>query len=83
MERTLKQVLIEAFVVGLVTIITGNIAVFLIGKSFKPSLPELCDTWNKFYTLEISLFLTGILTHIAFEYSPYGNMNRWYCNTFF
>ncbi|MBA42452.1 MAG: hypothetical protein CMF62_00395 [Magnetococcales bacterium] len=85
MERTIKQVLIEAIVVGIITIITGNIAVFIISKSLdlKPKLPEICDTWNKFYTLEVSLFLTGVLTHLAFEYSPYGNMNKWYCNTFF
>ena len=84
MNRSIKQVLIEALIIGLVTIVTGNIAVYLTSfMNLKPDMPQICDSWNKFYVLENSLFMTGILTHLFFEYSPYGNLNKLYCRTFF
>jgi hypothetical protein len=70
------QVFVEAVVVGLMTILFGNIAGFLVGPMFKVDLPKICSTWNKFYAMEISLFLTGFLIHLFCEMS---GINKWYC----
>ena len=43
---------------------------------FKVDLPPVCKDWNKNYIMEISLFLTGFLTHLAFEFM---GANKWYC----
>ena len=71
---------IEAVVVGIITVIFGNISGFLIGPLFKVDLPEVCGTWNKFYTMEITLFVTGFLAHLFCEFS---GINKWYCSNGF
>ena len=67
---------LEALVVGIIVIFIGNLSVYLVGKSFSVELPEICDTWNKYYTMEVSLFVTGFLTHVICELS---GINKWYC----
>ena len=70
------DLIVEAVVVGVMTIIFGNIAGFLIGPLFKVDLPKVCSTWNEFYTMEITLFVTGVLIHFFCEYT---GINKWYC----
>lgn len=71
------QVFIEAVVVGLMTVLFGNIAGLIVGPFFKVNLPKDCEDWNKFYVMEISLFLTGFLIHLFCEFV---GINKWYCN---
>lgn len=72
--------LYEAFSVGVITVIFGNLVVLLIGNMFKVDLPKECKNWNKFYTMEISLFITGVLIHLFCEFS---GINKWYCKNGF
>jgi len=68
--------ILEALIVGILVIIVGNLSVYLVGKQFSVNLPDICDTWNKYYTMEMSLFLTGFLTHIICQLT---GINKWYC----
>ena len=52
------DLIVEAIVVGVMTIIFGNITGFLIGPLLKVDLPRVV-AMNKFYAMEITLFLTG------------------------
>ena len=72
----MKTLLIEAFAVGIATVIIGSFVGFLIGRSSSVDLPKLCKEWNKNHIMEISLFLTGFILHLLCEYS---GINRWYC----
>ena len=76
----MRQLLLEAVVVGIITVIVGNIVGFIIGKSLSVDLPTVCKDWNKYYTMEISLFLTGFLIHLICEFS---GINKWYCKNGF
>ena len=74
------QLLLEALCVGIMTVVVGNISGFLVGSMLKVNLPEVCKDWNKYYTMEISLFLTGFLIHLICEFS---GINKWYCKNGF
>jgi hypothetical protein len=76
----MMQLIYEAVAVGIITVIFGNITGMLVGPFLKVSLPEICSTWNKFYTMEITLFLTGVLIHLFCEVS---GINKWYCTNGF
>ena len=78
--NSIIQLLIEAIFVGISTIIIGNIIGFIISKIIKSNLPEICKDWNKFYIMEISLFLTGFILHILFEIL---GLNKYYCKSIF
>lgn len=67
----------EATIVGIALIIIGNIVGYLLtGSSLSVKLPKKCATWNKFYVMEVSLFLTGFITYFVFEFT---GINKWYC----
>lgn len=70
------KLLIEAFIVGIATVVIGTIIGFIIGRSISVDLPKLCKEWNKNHIMEISLFFTGFILHLVCEYS---GINRWYC----
>ena len=70
----------EAFAVGIILIITGYIASFIV-KYIMPNPiaeehREACKVWNKYHSMEISLFLTGVIAHIGLELL---GINKWYC----
>ena len=71
------RILLEAIIVGLAlipfTYITGYIAKYAVGK---PMLPDVCKEWNKYYIMEINLFLAGMLFHVVAELT---GVNRYYC----
>ena len=70
------KLLIEALVVGIVTVISGTIVTYFIGRTFSVDLPPVCKNWNKNYAMEISLFFTGVFAHLVFEGLGF---NKWYC----
>ena len=65
----MKEVLIEAFMVGLMTVLIGYIAGYVLSHVIKL-------TNNKDYIFIKSLFFTGFLVHIICQYS---GINKWYC----
>lgn len=69
-------IILEAVTVGILTVIIGNIVGFLISNLSYTDLSKTCKNWNKYYIMELSLFLTGFLIHIICEYS---GINKWYC----
>lgn len=68
--------IIEAIVVGIMTVVFGNIAGFAVSPFLKVNLPDVCSTWNEFYAMEVSLFITGVLIHFFCEFT---GINKWYC----
>jgi hypothetical protein len=72
------RLITETIIVGISIAVVGTIVSYLIGGYFKVSLPPVCDNWNENYVMEISLFLTGVVAHLLFEYS---GINKMYCTT--
>lgn len=54
----------NGFIVGIITIIIGNIVGFVLSNIFPNNLPKVCKTWNKNHIMELSLFLTGFILYI-------------------
>jgi hypothetical protein len=70
-----KQLIIEATIVGLSTILVGVCVQELLKKTtLKVQCETPCD-WNKNYIKEISLFITGFMLHVLFEIM---GANSWY-----
>ena len=71
----MKNLLLEALLVGIVVSKTIG---FLIksNKIRNVKLPPECESWNENNIMEISLFITGFLSHLLFEFL---GANTWYC----
>lgn len=50
----------QAIMFGIVTILIGLILSMIFGF-LKPELPKECENWDKYYVMEIILFLTGFI----------------------
>lgn len=74
------RLFVEAFVVGLLTVAVGSLVGYALSKAVDSDLPEVCKEWNKFYVMEISLFLTGVAIHLLCEIT---GINKWYCKNGF
>ena len=55
------NIVLQAVVVGLLAILFGWIASFLVRPYFEVSLPEICKRWNKNRVMEVTLFVAGFL----------------------
>ena len=53
----------QAIMFGVVTILIGLILCSVF-SSLKPELPKECDVWDKYYVMEIILFLTGVIIRL-------------------
>jgi len=71
-----STVLKEAIGVGFLGMIIGSIIGKTLEKMQGISLPKVCNSWNKYHIMEISLFLTNFIIHIFCELI---GLNRWYC----
>lgn len=49
---------------GILTVIIGNIIGFLVSLLLSADLPEVCKDWNKYYAMEVSLFMTGVILYL-------------------
>lgn len=78
--KSIQTVFIEAIVVGILLIPFTYTAAFII-KPFtkRPMLPDVCKSWNKYYIMEINLFVAGFLFHLVLEYV---GINRWYAKNY-
>lgn len=47
---------------GLLSVVVGTFISWTIGKAFKVELPPVCDSWNKNFVMELSLFFTGMIS---------------------
>ena len=75
----MHQLIIEAFLVGLLTILIGSI----VGAGFgyintllQPEYIQKNNNWNKYHIMEQSLFFTGFFIHLLCEYF---GINKLYC----
>ena len=50
----------QAVMFGIVAVLLGLI-LSMIFSFLKPELPTVCETWDKYYVMEIILFLTGFI----------------------
>ena len=67
---------LEAILAGILVVVLGTIAGFILGRLMSTDLPPVCKNWNKNYVMEISLFLTGIALHLVCELV---GINALYC----
>jgi hypothetical protein len=62
---------IEAVLVGVLVMIVGSLVGFLVSATQiypKVKLPEICSTYNSYFIMEFTLFLTGFFSHLFFEF---------------
>ena len=57
----------EAIVVGLAMVVVGALVSFVVRTSGLSRVPAGCQGWNDNHVMEISLFVTGMMTHMMFE----------------
>lgn len=50
----------QAVMFGIVTVLLGLILSLVFGF-LKPELPKECEIWDKYYVMEVILFLTGFI----------------------
>tara|TARA_Y100000748_G_C15215258_1_gene379008 strand:+ start:142 stop:402 length:261 start_codon:yes stop_codon:yes gene_type:complete len=70
------NLLVEAFFVGIAIVIMGTLVSGIFAYCMKSDLPPVCKDWNKNYIMEMSLFFTGFISHLLFEFI---GLNKWYC----
>tara|TARA_Y100000389_G_C17322634_1_gene443872 strand:- start:95 stop:367 length:273 start_codon:yes stop_codon:yes gene_type:complete len=68
--------ILEAVLVGVVLVVVGTVVTYGVSKFSTSDLPPVCKDWNKNYMMELSLFATGVLTHLTFEVL---GLNKLYC----
>lgn len=59
----------EGLFTAVALIVVVHIVSFVLSKvtSLKPSLPEICASWNKNYVMEITLGISVVVLHLLFE----------------
>lgn len=77
---SVQTIIIEAVVVGLllipITYVAGYFAKMITSK---PSLPEICSTWNENGIMEVNIFIAGFLFHILAQVT---GLNEWYVRNY-
>lgn len=73
------HVIIESVVVGLLTVLFGYFGAFIAGLLLSTPVPQSCAKWNKYYVMEVSLFITGFTLHLVLDLLGF---NREYCDSY-
>lgn len=60
---------IVIIIFGILSILIGYCISWLIKPYVQISLPDVCKTWNKYYAMELSLFLVGCLLTLLMIFS--------------
>lgn len=60
----MNKTLIESLAFGVIVVVMGNLTGYIIGQYFSSNLPPICKSWNKNHIMEISLFITGMLSYL-------------------
>ena len=79
---SITRVLTEAVVLGLAMIPATYAASWTLRSlpfKLRPSLPEICSKWNRFYVMEITVFLAGFLFHVVAQLL---GINAWYVRNY-
>jgi hypothetical protein len=61
----------QAVLTGILAILLG-LLLSICFSSLKPQLASECETWNKYYVMEITLFFTGVAIRLLMT-SEMGN----------
>ena len=82
MAKSFGKVLGEGVIVGVLLIAFVYISSFLLHvlKYPIPATPEECKKWNSTSIMEVTVFLSGLLFHVACEYS---GLNAYYAKHYF
>jgi hypothetical protein len=81
MSKPFKTIFIESCVVGLLLIPFAYLAGLIAHKVVaKPSLPDVCSTWNENYIMEVNLFIAGFLFHMVLQYT---GVNKYYVDQYY
>lgn len=64
----------EAALAGILAIVFGWIASFIVRPYFKVSLPDICAQWNKKRVMEVTLFVAGFLGWMTVRLTNVGNL---------
>ena len=74
-----KTILIETIVFGISFIpfvyVAAYIAKLIVDK---PTLPDVCSTWNENYIMEVNIFVAAVLMYLTFSLS---GLKAWYKKT--
>ncbi len=54
------KIFYQSVMFGVVAVLLGLI-LSMIFSFLKPKLPEECDDWDKYYIMEVIMFLTGFI----------------------
>lgn len=54
--------------VAVLVVIFGTLSSWAVGKILKVELPPVCESWNDNYVMEVSLFVTGLLTGVFIQF---------------
>jgi hypothetical protein len=60
MNSTSLKTFYQAVLFGVVTVLLGLI-LSMVFSFMKPTLADECKNWNKYYVMEVVLFLTGFI----------------------
>jgi len=63
------KIITEAIITGFIILLIGLIVISImknLGIAYI-EVPKECKEWNKKHAMEISLFLTGVFTHLMCE----------------
>jgi len=63
----MSRVIIEAIIVGILTVIVGVLVKCAIRQISPTVVPDECKNWNKNHIMELSLFFTGVFVHLGCE----------------
>lgn len=61
----------QAVMFGIVSVLLGLIFSMIFGF-LKPELPEECNEWDKYYVMEVVMFLTGFTLRYLMTYETIG-----------